>query len=221
VQAHRGWVRDGSPHRTIRPWRYSGGRVGSMRSVSITAARAQSVAGAGIVQKEPRERLAPSFEHADERTRGQMRRGAILSEVGQPDTVDCGANHECHVVDDERAVDRDRQRSFALVEFPPIDLSRRDAMTRVALACDRASALTRRTPAALHRSSKVRRFWFPPEPALPRRPLSRRTACGSYPRSRDASQRRARGERRAGATRVRRAAVHERDRRHGRRSEHR
>jgi hypothetical protein len=51
-----------------------------------------------------------------------VRRGEIFSDVRQSDAIENGANHEFHIVNDQRTVDRDGQRLLPLIELPAIDL---------------------------------------------------------------------------------------------------
>jgi hypothetical protein len=65
-------------------------------------------------------RLARRLEDATERAGIEMRRGAILSEVTQPDANESRTNDKVHIVDDEPAVHRNGQRLIASI--PAMDL---------------------------------------------------------------------------------------------------
>jgi hypothetical protein len=51
-----------------------------------------------------------------------VRRRAILPEICHADAVERRTDHEVHIVHDHWTVNRHRQRLFAFVELPPIDL---------------------------------------------------------------------------------------------------
>jgi hypothetical protein len=70
--------------------------------------------------RRPRERLAPRLEDATERAGIEMRRGAILSEVRQPDAVESRTNDKVQIVHDDPAVHRNGQRLIASI--PAMDL---------------------------------------------------------------------------------------------------
>jgi hypothetical protein len=70
--------------------------------------------------RRPRERQAPRLEAATERAGIEMPRGAILSEVREPDAVESRTNDKVQIVDDEPAVHRNGQRLIASI--PAMDL---------------------------------------------------------------------------------------------------
>jgi PAS domain S-box-containing protein len=68
------------------------------------------LAATQVVQKEAWERLAARLENAHQGAALEVRCRAILSNVRQPRAIECGANHEFHIVHDQWTVDRDGQR---------------------------------------------------------------------------------------------------------------
>src|SRR3954470_2252427 len=75
-----------------------------------------------VIKEEAGERLAPRLQDAHERSTFEVGRRAILSKVGQANTVERGPNDQFNIVDDQRTAHGNAQRLLALVEFPPINL---------------------------------------------------------------------------------------------------
>jgi hypothetical protein len=81
-------------------------RILAAKRVDECGQRSGLLASTRVVQEEPWERLTPLLEDANERTGIQMRRGAILSKVRQPDAVESRTNDKVQIVHDEPAVHR-------------------------------------------------------------------------------------------------------------------
>jgi hypothetical protein len=78
----------------------------SSRSASIKADSAAACCHRLGSARRPRERLAPRLEDATERAGIEMRCGAILSDVRQPDAVESRTNDKVQIVHDEPPLHR-------------------------------------------------------------------------------------------------------------------
>jgi hypothetical protein len=74
-----------------------------------------------IVEEEARERRAPIFQHADQRSAREVFRHAVFREPCKASPIESGPNHQVEVIEDQRPVDSDRERLVALIEFPLLD----------------------------------------------------------------------------------------------------
>src|SRR5215467_8639290 len=78
---------------------------------------------ARVIEEVPGERLAPIFQHADERTARQIIRNPVLTHESDADAVKGCADDEFDIVEDQRSVDGNGQGFPALFELPAIDVA--------------------------------------------------------------------------------------------------
>src|SRR5207302_9465766 len=82
------------------------------------------------------ERRAPILEHAHELPLCEMRRRALLRHERQSYAIERRANHELHVIDDQRAVHRDGEGLLALIELPAVHAGGSVPKVDAAVACE-------------------------------------------------------------------------------------
>ena len=75
---------------------------------------------AWIVEKEAWKGLTPAFEHADQRAAFEMRRYPLIRYEGEADAVKRCLRDQVFIVDNQRAVYRNREAFSALLEFPSV-----------------------------------------------------------------------------------------------------
>ena len=68
--------------------------------------RRRLLPSARVVEEESGERLAPVLQHADERAAREMLSNLILPHESEADAIKRGADHDLHVVNDQRPVNR-------------------------------------------------------------------------------------------------------------------
>src|SRR5687767_11204554 len=74
-----------------------------------------------VVQEEAGERWTPILEHADQRSTLEVFGDAIFRDPRETRSVKRSLNHEINIIEQERAIDGDRERLVALVELPFVD----------------------------------------------------------------------------------------------------
>ena len=99
----------------------------SPRSTDKPECRDDSRQGGGllfpsrVVQEEAGERWTPIFEHADQCSTLEVFGDAILRDPREARSLKRSLNHEINIIEEERAMDGDRERLVALVELPFVD----------------------------------------------------------------------------------------------------
>ena len=91
--------------------------------VNQSRKRRRLLSPARVVKKEPRKRLAPILQHANELAVREMLCNLILPHESESDAVNGSSNNDLHVVDDQRPIDRNGQRFSPLLELPAINLA--------------------------------------------------------------------------------------------------
>src|SRR5689334_1820244 len=84
--------------------------------------RSRLLSSARIIKEESRERLAPILQHTNERATREMLSNLVLSHESEAYAIKGGADHDLHVIDDQRPVDRNGQGFSALFELPPVNV---------------------------------------------------------------------------------------------------
>src|SRR5687768_518185 len=71
-----------------------------------------------VVQEETGERWAPIFQNADQRSARKIFKHALFCHPRNARAVECALDHKVQLIENQRAIDRNRDRFIALVELP-------------------------------------------------------------------------------------------------------
>src|SRR5690242_10324102 len=104
-------------HQMLSPFILQPERVNQSRQ------RRRLLPPARVIKEESWERLTPILQHADKRSARKMPGKLIFSDKSKPDPIKGGTDHDLHVIDDQRPVDRDGQGFLALLELPAVNVA--------------------------------------------------------------------------------------------------
>ena len=79
---------------------------------------------ARVIEEISRVGLTPVLQHTQQGSIRQIFSNLLFGYIGETDAIECAANDQFDIIDDQRTAHSDRQTLLPLLKFPPIQASR-------------------------------------------------------------------------------------------------